>query len=225
MHASISPAAGACALHRGDGRLGEVVERTQRSKYMTCSWCSLPSGVARMAAHGSVALEHLLEVVAGAEVLALAGQDDHPDVVVGLGQVEGAVELVDELGVQGVGRLGPAQRDRGDRAVDVVADRRRSPRRHHASARPGAGPGRRAASQRVRARLAGQAEHALADDVALDLVGAGQDRGRLVVEPRALPLAVARVVRRRRASSGGAGPSTAIAGVVQALAHLAPRTA
>ena len=67
----------------------------------------------------------------------------------------------------------------------------------------------------------GQAEHPLADDVALDLVGAGEDRRRLVVEPRPLPLAVARVAvgaapqRRGRAEHG-------IADVVQPLAHLAP---
>src|SRR5207302_10376645 len=66
-----------------------------------------------------------------------------------------------------------------------------------------------------------QAEHALADDVALDLVGAGEDRRRLVVEPRALPPPVARVVagalpERCRRPEHGQGS------VVQALRHLAP---
>src|SRR5690242_7382876 len=42
-------------------------------------------------------------------------------------------------------------------------------------------------------RLSRHPEHALAQDVALDLVGAGPDRRRLVVEPRPLPGAVARV--------------------------------
>src|SRR5438105_631639 len=66
-----------------------------------------------------------------------------------------------------------------------------------------------------------QPQHALADDVALDLVGAGEDRRGLVVEPRALPGAVARIAisaapqRRRRAQNGHCG-------LVQALAHLAP---
>src|SRR5215471_13288978 len=69
--------------------------------------------------------------------------------------------------------------------------------------------------------LAGQTEHALTDDVALDLVRARPDRRCLVVEPRALPGPVARVVgravpqRRRRAEHGHHR-------VVQALAHLAP---
>src|SRR5688572_20462921 len=39
-----------------------------------------------------------------------------------------------------------------------------------------------------------QTQHSLADDVALDLVGSGEDRRRLVVEPAALPAAVAGVV-------------------------------
>src|ERR1700716_698282 len=43
-------------------------------------------------------------------------------------------------------------------------------------------------------RPAREAEHPLPDDVALDLVGAREDRRRLVVEPRALPDTVARVV-------------------------------
>src|SRR5437763_953233 len=45
----------------------------------------------------------LLEVVAGREVLPLAGQHDHADLVVGVGAIEGGVELVDELGVLCVG--------------------------------------------------------------------------------------------------------------------------
>ena len=63
--------------------------------------------------------------------------------------------------------------------------------------------------------LAGQAERALADDVALDLVGAGPDRAGLVVEPRALPRAVAGVVAPRRARAAArarAPPSRCRAG-------------
>src|SRR5438045_5441095 len=67
----------------------------------------------------------------------------------------------------------------------------------------------------------GEAQHPLAHDVALDLVGAGEDRRRLVVEPGALPAPVARVVgrappQRRRLAQHHHG------GVVQALGHLAP---
>src|SRR3954453_14017309 len=62
-----------------------------------------------------------------------------------------------------------------------------------------------------------QSEHSFADDVALDLVGAGEDRRRLVVEPTALPAAVARVAvgvapQRRGGAEHGHG------GVVQTLA-------
>src|SRR6266567_2156063 len=58
----------------------------------------------------------------------------------------------------------------------------------------------------------GQTEHTLADDVALDLVGPGPDRRRLVVEPGSLPLAHERRVR----SKGGH------AYIVQPFRHLAP---
>src|SRR4051812_22092578 len=59
-----------------------------------------------------------------------------------------------------------------------------------ASPEPVFGPSGR---QNPGARSSGESQHALADDVALDLVGAGEDRRRLVVEPAALPAAVARV--------------------------------
>ncbi len=64
-------------------------------------------------------------------------------------------------------------------------------------------------------RLAGEREHPLADDVALDLVRPGPDRRRLVVEPRPLPAPVAGVVVARRATTappGRAPPSPCRAG-------------
>src|SRR5436190_21797113 len=45
-------------------------------------------------------------------------------------------------------------------------------------------------------RSSWQSQHSLADDVALDLVRAREDRRRLVVEPAALPAAVAGIVVR-----------------------------
>src|SRR5882672_2465942 len=78
-----------------------------------------------------------------------------------------------------------------------------------------------ATSLLCRGRLAREAEHPLADDVALDLVAAREDRRGLVVEPRALPHAVARIVagplpqRRRRAEHRHGR-------VVQPFGHLAP---
>src|SRR5262245_14298433 len=69
--------------------------------------------------------------------------------------------------------------------------------------------------------LAGEAQRALADEVPLDLVRPGPDRRRLVVEPRALPRPVARVVARTPPQRRG-GPEHRHRGVVQALAHLAP---
>ena len=52
-----------------------------------------------------------------------AGQDHHPHVVVGVGPVEGGVELVDERGVLGVGHLGPVHGEGGHRAVHLVPHR------------------------------------------------------------------------------------------------------
>jgi hypothetical protein len=56
-------------------------------------------------------------------VLALAAEDHDPDVVVLVGQVEGGVELVEELRVLSVCHLGPVQGDRAHRPVDLVANR------------------------------------------------------------------------------------------------------
>src|SRR6187399_2128699 len=70
-------------------------------------------------------------------------------------------------------------------------------------------------------RFAWQTEHAFPDDVALDLVGTGPDRTGLVVEPRALPGPVTRVV------VGTAPEWLSVADhrhsrFVQALTHFAP---
>src|SRR5262245_21242175 len=66
-----------------------------------------------------------------------------------------------------------------------------------------------------------QAERALTDEVALDLVRPGPDRRRLVVEPRALPVPVARVVGRTPPQRRGRAEHRH-RGVVEPLAHLAP---
>src|SRR5664280_218919 len=72
-----------------------------------------------------------------------------------------------------------------------------------------------------RATRSWEAEHLLGQDGALDLVGPSPDGGRLVIEPRPLPLAVTRRVgrtlpQRCRLAENRHG------GVVQPLAHLAP---
>src|SRR3954453_10605732 len=66
-----------------------------------------------------------------------------------------------------------------------------------------------------------QSQHSLADDVALDLVGACEDRRRLVVEPTALPAAVT-WVGVGVAPEWGGGAEHGHGGVVQPFAHLAP---
>src|SRR5215469_13795227 len=82
-------------------------------------------------------------------------------------------------------------------------------------------PAARASASSAAGRLAGETEHALADDVALDLVRARPDRRRLVVEPRALPGPVAGVVDRAVPQRRGRAEHRHDR-VVEALAHLAP---
>ena len=85
------------ALHGGDGRLGEVVDAHAAVEVHDLLVVELALGGGPHRGPRLGGLEQLLEVVAGAEVLALGGQHHDPHVVVGLGQVEGAVDLVDEL--------------------------------------------------------------------------------------------------------------------------------
>ena len=61
--------------------------------------------------------------MARTEVLTLSGQDNHPHLVVSVGQVEGCIDLVDELGVLGVGHLGSIKGDSGHMACHLVDDR------------------------------------------------------------------------------------------------------
>ena len=76
----------------------------------------------RDSAQRSVPGEQFLQVVAGREVLAFGREDDDADVVVGIGDIECLVELVEELRILRVRLTGPGERDRGDRTVHVVVD-------------------------------------------------------------------------------------------------------
>ena len=58
-------------------------------------------------------------VVAGAEGAAGAGQDDHPDGAVGVGLVEGAMQLGFELVRQRVHPLRAIERDGRDAVLDL----------------------------------------------------------------------------------------------------------
>ena len=62
------------------------------------------------------------DVGAGAERAAGAGDDEKPDVVVGLGFVVGVAQLGDHEGAERVEGVGPVQRDGGLVPVDLVAD-------------------------------------------------------------------------------------------------------
>ena len=67
-----------------------------------------------------------LEVGAGAEDVALlgpgAGEDAHPDLVVGLELVDGRLDALGDLAVHGVAGLGTVDRDDGDVPGEFVVD-------------------------------------------------------------------------------------------------------
>ena len=105
MHGQHQAGGDAAALHRGDGRFAEVVDPQAAVEVHDLLVVELALGrlAHRHPRVRPVVADERLEVVAGGEVLARAGQDHDPDVVVGVGAVEGGVELVDQRGVLGVG--------------------------------------------------------------------------------------------------------------------------
>ena len=116
----------ALALDRRDGGLAEVVDPAAPVDIHDLLVAELALG---RLAHGhpvvgSLVADDRLEVMAGAEVLARAGQDHDADVVVGVGAVEAGVEGVDERAVLRVGDLGSVHRERRHRPVGLVADHR-----------------------------------------------------------------------------------------------------
>src|SRR5437870_3119182 len=161
---------------------------------MTCSWRSLPSGVSRMARHGSAA--------AGSSRPFRSWPDE---------KCFPAPARITTRTLSSASALSKAASSSSSSAVDWAL----------------AALGRfmvtvaTAPSTSYTTSATGQSQHTLADDVALYLVGAGEDRRGLVVEPGPLPGAVARVSvgappQRRGGTEHGHGR------VVQALAHLAP---
>ena len=105
MHASIRPGGRARSLHGRDRRLAEVADLDELVEVHDLLVAELALGRRPHRRPVLLAREQLLEVVAGGEVLALGGEHDDPDVVVGVGAVERGVELVDHLAVLRVGRL------------------------------------------------------------------------------------------------------------------------
>ena len=122
MHASIEPGGRAGALHRGDRHLAEVADAHELVEVHGLLVRELALG--GVAPRGPVLLarEELLQVVPGREVLAIGGQHHDAHVGVGVGAVEGGVELVDQPAVLRVGRFGAGERDRRDRTVRDVAN-------------------------------------------------------------------------------------------------------
>ena len=85
------------ALHRRDRDLAEVADPHELVEVHGLLVRELAFGRVAQGRPVLRARQQLLQVVAGREVLALRGQDDHPHAVVGIGPVERAVELGDEL--------------------------------------------------------------------------------------------------------------------------------
>ena len=116
------PGRGAGALHRGDRRLAEVA---QPHALVPVHDLLVPQLALGGVAHPRPLIgagEQLFEVVPGREVLSFAREHEHPDVVIGVDQIECGVELLEHPGVLRVGRLRAVQRDRRDGTIDLVAD-------------------------------------------------------------------------------------------------------
>src|ERR1700730_14265979 len=114
---------GTSTLHGRDRRLAEVADPDAAVEVHDLLVSELAfRGVAHRGPR-VVAREDLLEVVTGREVLAFGGEHHHPHVVVVVGEVERRIELVEQARVLRVRGLGPVQRDRADRSLDVVPDR------------------------------------------------------------------------------------------------------
>ncbi len=120
------PAGERVPLHAGDGGLAEGVEVAEQVG-------ELPSALVQVGE--AAAVRHALEVGACAERgRARAGEHHHAHGIVGLGERERVAELADQRPRQRVAALLPIDREAGDGAIDLVAQRR--------EALVGHGPGR-----------------------------------------------------------------------------------
>ncbi|MOA05539.1 hypothetical protein D3C78_1251410 [compost metagenome] len=99
MHGQFAAAAEGEAVDRCDQRLGEAGD-------------ALPVGQARVFEDADqVALGHLLDVGAGGEGAAAAGDDHGAGVGAGFGGIQFGGEFAEQLGVEGVQRFGALQGD------------------------------------------------------------------------------------------------------------------
>src|SRR5207302_11503866 len=116
----------AAAVHGGDRRLAEVVDLHAAVEVHDLLVAALSfGGLPHPHPVVGFALAYQgREVVAGGEVAACASEDHDAYGVVGVGGVEGGVQVVDERRVLGVGHLGPVHGDRRHRPVDLVEDTR-----------------------------------------------------------------------------------------------------
>ena len=103
-----------------DGRDDRLVHGEDRQRGAPCRFVVLGGGV--VLGRGAVGEGFAAEVGADGEVVAVAGEHDHADVVVGVRAREGVGELVGHPHGVAVAALGPVQRDGGDGAVHLVGD-------------------------------------------------------------------------------------------------------
>src|SRR5947209_7094412 len=162
---------------------------------MTCSWRSLPSGVSRICRHGSAA--------AGSSRPLRSWP------------AEKCLPLAARITTR-TASSASARSNATDSSSSIAVDWALA-----ASARFKVTVATAPSTSYKTTSATGQSQHAFADDVALDLVGAREDRRRLVVEPRALPRAVTGIVG-RTPPEGGGRTQHGHRRLVQAFAHLAP---
>ena len=103
------------AVHARDGRLGKAVERRQHQRERLGVGEVLIVAVLRHALHP-------VEVGAGAERRAVAGEDDDAHLVILPHGDERVVQLLDESIVERVAQLGPVERDACNAALLVDSE-------------------------------------------------------------------------------------------------------
>src|SRR5581483_10038699 len=110
-HGKLAAAAERIACDRSDDRLAAVRDAVERREEVAA--IGLDEGL----------FVHLLDVDAGGERLLVAGDDDAADAGIRLEAVERAVDLADQLGVEGVHGFWPVESDHSDLAFGRGDDR------------------------------------------------------------------------------------------------------
>ena len=121
QQAQVDAAAHAVAVDRRDRRLGELPQVQRRpQKEVGGALIQILEAVAEVWVR--VLVRTPARYVAAAETFSVGLEDDHLDVLVTVGLVQTGVDLLDQLGVLGVGLVGPVEDDPRDRRFPLIDD-------------------------------------------------------------------------------------------------------